>query len=78
MTNKIGDEECISLALSFYGYGVIVARIYEEAINKLCKKDSNKKCSYNSLLFIRGETFLTYRMILEISISILLLYWEFC
>jgi hypothetical protein len=35
VTNKIGDEECISLALSFYGYGVIVARIYEEAINKL-------------------------------------------
>lgn len=36
VTNKIGDEECISLSLSFYGYGVIVARIYEKVINKLC------------------------------------------
>ena len=43
VTNRIGKEECISSVLEYYGYSVIVVTNYEEAINELCKKNSDNK-----------------------------------
>jgi len=41
--------------LEYYGYEVIVVTNYEEAINELCKQNSDKKCYYNSLWVISGQ-----------------------
>ena len=55
ISNRIGDEECISSVLEYYGYSVVVVTNYEEAINDLCKQNSDKKCLYNSLWVISGQ-----------------------
>ena len=52
---KIGDEECISSVLEYYGYEINVVTNYEEAINELCKQNADKKCIYNSLWVISGQ-----------------------
>jgi len=33
ITSKIGEEECISSVLKYYGYSVVVVTNYEDAIN---------------------------------------------
>ena len=55
VTTKIGTEECISSVLEYYGYTVILVTNYEEAINELCKKNSENKCEYNSLWVVSGR-----------------------
>ena len=55
VTTKIGSEECISSVLEYYGYTTFVVTNYEEAINELCKKNSENKCEYNSLWVVSGQ-----------------------
>ena len=44
ITTRIGKEVCISSVLEYYGYSITLVTNYEEAINDLCKKDSDNKC----------------------------------
>ena len=55
VTNKIGEEECISSVLEYYGYSVVVVTNYEDAIIEMCKQNSENKCLYNSLWVISGQ-----------------------
>ena len=55
ITTKIGNEECISSVLEYYGYSIKVVTNYEEAINELCKTNRENKCEYNSLWVVSGK-----------------------
>jgi len=52
---QIDGEESIASVLEYYGYEVEVVTNYEDAINELCKQNSDKKCYYNSLWVISGQ-----------------------
>ena len=52
---KMGDNECISSALEYYGYEVDVVTNYEDAIMELTRTNLNGKCFYNSLWIISGR-----------------------
>jgi hypothetical protein len=52
---KMGDNECISSALEYYGYEVDVVTNYEDAIMELTRTNLNGKSFYNSLWIISGR-----------------------
>ena len=52
---KMGDNECISSALEYYGYEVDVVTNYEDAIIELTRTNLNGKSFYNSLWIISGR-----------------------
>ena len=51
----IGNNDCISSVLQYYGYEITVVTNYESAINELNKNNEKGKCFYNSLWIISGR-----------------------